>query len=697
MPDDMLPAIPEPDDMDEILTGEVVDEAPQQPVRVTAVVLGVVRHEHVRAAGRHSSYIATGAMVAAKRIYESRTTARYERWLRAAEASGDMERILDIEDALAKFRKDRHQRRMGWAELPLKYIVLIPKIALAALGFLVALGVLMAIATKHVKEVAVPVETAAKITEWTVIGISIAWTWLLLSATAIGLAVLYRMGRNHALATGWRLSPKQAEQDRGLVVTADAIVLALRNIPISPLKAAFKESWMPAFHTLPVLDGQGYFSAFSTPLGVTADMIADQVGIFARNLHRAKTEVWPTDAERGGIAPAGYVAVWIANPGVLDRPAPEYPLLHEGAADVFRGVPAGESPRGNAIDIPIVGNNFAVGGIMGQGKSNACRVLMLGAALDPLAELWVHVFAYNGDFDAYAPRLARYVKGAEEEQLDAAMESLRDLYAEVGRREQKLSDLGVLKVSRTVAAQHRDLRPRLTLFSECHELFGHRKFGDEAADLAVAVIRRARKTAIWLGFDTQDSRKDAIPPKIIGLVSVNACFAVKTWRANDGFLGDGSFQAGIRATELRPGRDVGRSLVTGVSDAQFELLKWHYIHNDDEKGIDDAAPVIARAVAGAAAGTALGGVSPVAIEARDLLDDLDEVTRGETGPVRLADLPPRLRKLARHWAAYRTLTGVQLIEQLDEEGVRWTRTGNVPRLDPEDLRDVLGRRGESGD
>ena len=73
-----------------------------------------------------------------------------------------------------------------------------------------------------------------------------------------------------------------------------------------------------------------------------------------------------------GIAPAGYVAVWIANPGVLDRPAPEYPLLHDGTADVFRGVPAGESPRGNLlIDIPVVGNNFVVGGIMGQGKSNA--------------------------------------------------------------------------------------------------------------------------------------------------------------------------------------------------------------------------------------------------------------------------------------------------------------------------------------
>ena len=38
---------------------------------------------------------------------------------------------------------------------------------------------------------------------------------------------------------------------------------------------------------------------------------------------------------------------------------------------------------------------------------------MLGAALDPLAELRVFVFANNGDFDAYQPRLARYERGIE--------------------------------------------------------------------------------------------------------------------------------------------------------------------------------------------------------------------------------------------------------------------------------------------
>ena len=51
----------------------------------------------------------------------------------------------------------------------------------------------------------------------------------------------------------------------------------------------------------------------------------------------------------------------------------------------------------------------------------------LGATLDPLAELLVHVFAYSRTSTASGRR--RYVKGAEEEhQVGAAMETLADLY-----------------------------------------------------------------------------------------------------------------------------------------------------------------------------------------------------------------------------------------------------------------------------
>jgi S-DNA-T family DNA segregation ATPase FtsK/SpoIIIE len=191
-------------------------------------------------------------------------------------------------------------------------------------------------------------------------------------------------------------------------------------------------------------------------------------------------------------------------------------------------------------------------------------------------------------------------------------------------------------------------------------------------------------------------RKAAIPPALVELVSVNCCFAVKSWRSNDGFLGDGSFAAGIRATELRPGRDRGTSLVTGISDAQFELLKWYYVVVDDDTGYDAATEVIARTMQDVAPGTPVGGGVPLAITARDLLTDLAEVLRDDVDPVRIADLPPRLRNLARSWGPYRNLNGTQLRALLDGERVRTTNTGNVPRLDPADLRRVIASR-EGGD
>lgn len=179
------------------------------------------------------------------------------------------------------------------------------------------------------------------------------------------------------------------------------------------------------------------------------------------------------------------------------------------------------------ISIALPGANLVYGGLMGQGKSNAARVTVIGAALDPLAELWVFVFANNGDFDAYRPRLARYHRGVDDHVAAAALDGLRELYEMVGRREARLAELGAKKVTRALAEQHPELRPLMALFSECHELFGHPGYGREAADLAVQTMRRGRKTAISLGFDTQSSRADAIPPKIVELVKVNACFAVK--------------------------------------------------------------------------------------------------------------------------------------------------------------------------
>ena len=86
----------------EVVEGEVVDERPSVvpsvvllPVQVVRVV---VQHEHTKTAGRHVAYVPLGAAVVAKRLWDSRTTARYERFMRAAEATGNHEAALEWEE-----------------------------------------------------------------------------------------------------------------------------------------------------------------------------------------------------------------------------------------------------------------------------------------------------------------------------------------------------------------------------------------------------------------------------------------------------------------------------------------------------------------------------------------------------------------------------------------------------------------------
>jgi DNA segregation ATPase FtsK/SpoIIIE, S-DNA-T family len=201
----------------------------------------------------------------------------------------------------------------------------------------------------------------------------------------------------------------------------------------------------------------------------------------------------------------------------------------------------------------------------------------------------------------------------------------------------------------------------------------------------------------------QSSRADAIPPKIVELVKLNACFAVKSWRSNDGFLGDGSFQAGIRATELRMGKDVGTSILTGATAERFEIVKWFYLEADDDTGYDAATDLIARALANLH--PAITGPTDSEprhdVVVRDLLDDLAAVLqahRWDAPKVPAADLPARLRTLAPDWAPYRTINGLQIRHYLeDEHGVKVATTGHRYPVDPAAIRDALTRRDAARD
>jgi hypothetical protein len=114
----------------DVIDGVVVDEPPPSvPARVVHVASVIVQHEHTRSAGRHLAYVPLGAAVVIQRLWASRSTSRYEKWLRMAEATGDHQSALEWEARLAAFRRDRHQRRLAMITVPADILLNLPKLA----------------------------------------------------------------------------------------------------------------------------------------------------------------------------------------------------------------------------------------------------------------------------------------------------------------------------------------------------------------------------------------------------------------------------------------------------------------------------------------------------------------------------------------------------------------------------------------
>jgi S-DNA-T family DNA segregation ATPase FtsK/SpoIIIE len=661
----------------------------------------VATHDRTKTAAkavlRNALYVPAGAGVLLRRVWEAKTNSRYERIMRSAETAGDYDALGEWEQRSEQARQRRHDRTMDWIAAPWQLVKALVASVVGFVLFLLFLGVVLAVAAEDFSRLLAPIEGVLSAIEWIVWLIAVVWGPLVLVGPWIGLLYLWQLGRRADVAAlAWLRSTRQDEAEGGILVTADAIVRALQHLNIPAMTRAFKDGWLPRFDLTPTREGQGAFKGyraiFDLPLGVTPDMVTDKGNVLATNLHRNAVEVWPSDygKEKGGRP--GYVNLYVADAGVMDKPTPEYPLMHTGIGDVFAGVPVGITQRGDVVRFVLFGGNFVFGGQPGQGKSNAARVVMAGAALDPICELRVHVFAGNGDFDAYAKRLSRYHKGATPEHAATATEHLRELFNEVERRENRLAELGAKKLTRALAEQHPDMRPIVAMFSECHELFGDKACGTEAAELAIRVVKRGRKTGVITGYDTQSSRTDAIPSQLVENVGINGCFAVKTWRSNDGFLGDGSFAAGIRATELRFNVDRGTMVATGVSDELFEIVRTFFIEVNDDTGWDAAADIIDRAMTQLARGTAVSGdrPAPQLEAARDLLDDLNEVLDGD--PVPAGEVIGALRTLAPTWRPYKDLTVPKLVAALAEYGIKVPATKNKYPVDPVTVRRTLARR-----
>lgn len=519
-----------------------------------------------------------------------------------------------------------------------------------------------------------------------VAGVVLIWA---LKAVPVGwLVAAVWEGRDRTPGASWLVRPTRDDDDSW--IDERMISQALAHLGVAPLDRFFKAGGELVYTVPARVDGEGTYAQIRLPMGATADMVAAKRTTLAANLGRATLETWPTQGEEAGI-----LELWVADKGKLGGGAGPWPLLHEGSVDVFEGVPIGKTQRGQLIYGHFFERNWIVGGRPGQGKTALVRILVLGAALDPTAELWVFVIAQNTDFKPFAPRLTRYQVGMGPDVAAAAVQALADLFAEMERRGKLLATLpgSPPATSRRLADKPAlGLHPLICVISECHELFGHPSYGKQAEKLAISVIKQGRKFGITLILDTQSPTATSIPKEVTRNMSCGVAFSVADHIANDGLLGSGKYRAGIRATDLRMHTDRGTSVMVGVSDATFELVRGFYVPYSD--GVDMVTPVVTRAMAAIAELRRTGPTTDTETadeqaEQVDHLVNIHQTLRGERR-VRTQVVLTRLAEL--HPATYEGWTFSDLTTALADYDIEPVKSGGVKVVRAADVTQALTYR-----
>lgn len=651
------------------------------------VVVEAREHDTYRVLVRHGSYLVGGTRILTRRAWDSRTTARHERFMRAAEAAGQEDVARDWEQRAYVYRMARHRRRMELLQMAVNAPKAIAMGTAAGAGILLMLGIMLAWANHDIGDVLTPLNTAIQFVAWVAFLAGVIWDPLLTALPWIVLAGVWAVGRHRQTAPAWALPAEQGD-GQGAMPDENAIMRALGALGIAPLNKAIKEGWQPRWVQPTTRSGKGWHTQLQLPLGVSVEMIADKKQVLAHNLLRKPVEVWPTEPRDQ----AGVLDLWVADPGILTSPVPPWPLLTDGTADFFKGVPVALNARGDQVVGRLMASNYLIAGIMGSGKSSLVVCLLLGAMLDPLVEIDVHVLAYNVDYDPMRPRLRTLTKGDEDEHIAAALETLRSLVGEVSRRGQELERLGGMesKLTREIAERDPSMRPRVVVFDEVHELFGHPEHGKEAKELALKVTKKARKTGIVLLWITPDADAASLPRGISKTVSNRVAFAINDHQGNDAILGTGMHKNGYSATTLVAGEDLGTAMAAGFGKTPG-LIRSYFVRK--EAGIDEITPVVERAVA-LRDGIALAPTSPAA-EPLDPLADVAAVLGDEP---RMLTQEVLHRLAERRPDAYREWGPVELKRALEAYGAEPYKSAGKSTVSRERVQDaILERLGDDTD
>ncbi|MEU7963718.1 ATP-binding protein [Streptomyces sp. NPDC049097] len=673
----------------------VPDPVPAPPVplwvRSGRAIKTAVTHEKTtttaRAVARHSLYVAGGARIAARRTWDGRTTARYERYMRAAEAAGNMEAAAEWEERAQRFRDARHRRRMDLLHSPVDAA----KGALVGTGMgiggLVALGVVLAIANKDVSDVITPIAAVIEFIALLIRIVQIVWGPALTIGPFLALLALWAVGSKQHAAPAWAL-PANTRSSEGEPITPSIVVKALRDLGVAPLRGAIKEMGDAGASMLgPIrIAGCGVEVDVTLPSGVSTNEVQKRRRKLAENLTRHEHEVFITIPQA-----ARTVRLWIADSGALDEPIGPSPLVTDDTlkADYAKGrAPWGQDLRGDAAALSLYQRHLLITGLSNQGKTAALRSLALWLALDRSVEFLMGDLKGAGDWAMFDGLARMLIQGPTDEHVIEVTEMVEGAVVEMNRRLQappgtKFPPLIVLVDEAQVAfmcpAQDEDKRPYGGSKATSRYFMAVRKIHNQG---------RAVNVLMWQG--TQDPTDQNLPKLVREGAHTRASLALGTESQARMALGDKAVDGGAAPNLLRPGLDKGTVVVASdgieIPAGQASItVRTHYISTDDAKEIAARAKALRDGV------TTLHVIERG--EERDPLADIASVV-GTAARVRTMDVLTRLTAI--NGDAYGKWSFIDLKRVLDGTGAEPYKSDGVMVIGRDRLARALTNRDDEG-
>ncbi|MFF8400923.1 ATP-binding protein [Streptomyces sp. NPDC015684] len=652
-----------------VTTLTVVPDPPAAPpvplwIRSGRAVRTAVTHETTkttaRTVARHSLYVVGGARIVGRRAWDSRTTARYERYMRTAEAAGNFEAAAEWEERGQRFRDARHRRRMDLLHSPLDAAKGAAVSAGMGVGGLVLLGVAMAIATRDATEVVTPLMAVIKFINLLITIVQVVWGPALTIGPFLALLALWSVGAHQQAAPQWAL-PAHVRSGEGEPITPSIVVKALRDLGVPALRKAITEMGDAGASMLSpiVIAGCGVEVDVTLPSGVSTIEVQNRRRKLAENLSRHEHEVFitiPTAART--------VRLWVADSGALDEPIGPSPLATDDTmtADYAKGrAPWGQDLRGDAATLSLYQRHLLITGLSNQGKTVALRSLALWLSLDNSVQFLMGDLKGVGDWAMFDGLALTLIQGPTDEHVIQVTEMVEGAVDEMNRRIQappgtQFPPLIVLVDEAQVAfmcpAKDEDKRPYGGAKANSRYFMAVRKIHNQG---------RAVNVLMWQG--TQDPTNENLPKLVREGAHTRASLALGTESQARMALGDKAVDGGAAPNLLRPGLDRGTLVVASdgitIPAGQSSItVRTHYIDDTAAEAITDRAKALRDGV------TTLHTIERDDDE-RDPLADVAHVI-GDAPRLRTQDVLKRLSVL--NPDVYGTWSPVDLTRVLDGTG-----------------------------